>query len=108
MTPIKGYIDLILEGDAGEVTEEQRDYLRIVEVNTDRLVALVNDLLDISGIEAGKIDLEVTPVAMDELIRDVVAVHRKQIESRGLSLTLSLPMPLPWVKADKAQNNPGG
>lgn len=103
LTPIKGYIDLILEGDAGELTEEQRDYLKIVEVNTDRLVALVNDLLDISRIEAGKIDLDVKPFAIEEIIQDVIAVHRKQIESRGLSLTLSLPPGLPWVKGDKAR-----
>jgi PAS domain S-box-containing protein len=101
LTPIKGYIDLILEGDAGELTDEQRAYLKIVEVNTDRLVALVNDLLDISRIEAGKIDLEVKPVAIEELVQDVVAVHRKLIESRGLTLTLALPPRLPWVKADR-------
>ncbi len=103
LTPIKGYIDLILEGDAGELTEEQKNYLEIVETNTDRLVALVNDLLDISRIEAGKIDLEVKPVPMEEVIRDVVAVHRKQIDSRGLSLTVSLPPQLPWVKADRGR-----
>jgi PAS domain S-box-containing protein len=101
LTPIKGYIDLILEGDAGELTDEQSAYLKIVEVNTDRLVALVNDLLDISRIEAGKIDLEVKPVAVEELVRDVVAVHRKLIESRGLTLSLALPPRLPWVKADR-------
>ncbi len=101
LTPIKGYIDLILEGDAGELTDEQSAYLKIVEVNTDRLVALVNDLLDISRIEAGKIDLELKPVAVEEVVQEVVAVHRKQIESRGLNLTVSLPPRLPWVKADR-------
>jgi len=103
LTPIKGYIDLILEGDAGELTEEQSEYLKIVEANTDRLVALVNDLLDISRIEAGRIDLEIKPIAIEDLIQDVLAVHRKQIESRGLSLTVSLPAKLPWVKADKGR-----
>src|SRR5262249_5277011 len=100
LTPIKGYIDLILEGDAGELTDEQSSYLKIVETNTDRLVALVNDLLDISRIEAGKIDLEPKPIAVEDIVQEVVAVHRKQIESRGLSLTLSLPPRLPLVKAD--------
>lgn len=103
LTPIKGYIDLILEGDAGELTDEQRDYLKIVESNTDRLVALVNDLLDISRIEAGKIDLEIKPAAMEDAIQEVVSFHRKQIESRGLSLSVSLPPKLPWVKADKSR-----
>lgn len=103
LTPIKGYIDLLLEGDAGELTNEQSDYLKIVEANTGRLVALVNDLLDISRIEAGKIDLEIKTVVMEEVVQEVLAIHRKQIESRGLSLTVALPPRLPWVKADRGR-----
>jgi CheY-like chemotaxis protein/anti-sigma regulatory factor (Ser/Thr protein kinase) len=67
------------------------------------LVALVNDLLDVSRIEAGRIDLEIKTVVMEEVIEEVLAVHRKQIESRGLSLTVSLPPRLPWVRADRAR-----
>jgi PAS domain S-box-containing protein len=103
LTPIKGYIDLLLEGDAGDLTDEQKDYLTIVETNTDRLVALVNDLLDISKIEAGKIDLEPKPMDMAEALRDVIEFHRKQIESRGLTLFEAIPPGLPWVKADRAR-----
>ncbi len=103
LTPIKGYIDLLLEGDAGELTNEQSEYLKIVEVNTDRLVALVNDLLDISRIEAGRIDLEIKTVVLEEVVQEVLAVHRKQIESRGLSLTVALPPRVPWVKADRGR-----
>ena len=103
LTPIKGYIDLLLEGDAGELTEEQKDYLEIVETNTDRLVALVNDLLDISRIEAGKIDLELKPMDMAEALQDVISFHQKQIESRGLILHQAIPPDLPWVKADRAR-----
>jgi PAS domain S-box-containing protein len=100
LTPIKGYIDLILEGDAGKITEEQATYLNIVQANTDRLVALVNDLLDISRIEAGRIDLEIKPVDIEAVIREVVSFHHKQIENQGLKVTVNLPAKLPWVKAD--------
>ncbi|MFN8008971.1 MAG: histidine kinase dimerization/phospho-acceptor domain-containing protein [Terriglobia bacterium] len=103
LTPIKGYIDLLLEGDAGELTEEQKDYLQIVETNTGRLVALVNDLLDISRIEAGRIDLEPKPMNMSEALRDVIEFHRKQIESRGIILHVAIPVGLPWVKADRSR-----
>ncbi len=103
LTPIKGYIDLILEGDAGEITKEQANYLNIVQSNTDRLVALVNDLLDISRIEAGKIDVEIKPVDTDEVIHEVVSFHRKQIESQGLQVFVNLPAKLPLVKADRGR-----
>jgi PAS domain S-box-containing protein len=103
LTPIKGYIDLIIEGDAGEITEEQSNYLKIVQSNTDRLVALVNDLLDISRIEAGKIELEIKPVNMLEVIQEVVSFHRRQIERKALSITLDVPAKLPWVKADRSR-----
>ncbi|MEW5974704.1 MAG: response regulator [Acidobacteriota bacterium] len=103
LTPIKGYIDLIVEGDAGDVTEEQSNYLSIVQANTDRLVAMVNDLLDISRIEAGKIDLEIKPVDMAEIVRDVVAFHQKQIESRQMRVTLKLDSARTKVRADRGR-----
>lgn len=46
LTSIKGYVDLLIDGDAGEVTEEQKEFLDIVKSNSDRLVLLVNDMLD--------------------------------------------------------------
>ena len=103
LTPIKGYIDLILEGDAGKITAEQASYLNIVQSNTDRLVALVNDLLDISRIEAGRIDLEVMPVDIEAVVQEVVAFHHKQIENQGLKVLVNLPSKLPWVKADRGR-----
>ena len=62
LTSIKGYVDLLIDGDAGDVTEEQKEFLEIVKNNSDRLVLLVNDLLDVSRIEAGRVNLRVQPV----------------------------------------------
>ena len=53
LTSIKGYVDLILDGETGEINEIQREFLGIVKQNSDRLVALINDMLDISRIESG-------------------------------------------------------
>ena len=61
LTSIKGYVDLILDGDAGEVNEIQREFLSIVKENSDRLVELINDMLDISRIESGRVHLKVEP-----------------------------------------------
>jgi PAS domain S-box-containing protein len=103
LTPIKGYIDLIVEGDAGDITEEQANYLHIVQANTDALAALVNDLLDISKIEAGRIDLEIKPVQMEMVIQEAIAIHRQALESKGLKINISLPSDLPPVRADRGR-----
>ena len=57
MTSIKGYTDLILQGAMGEVADGQRHFLQIVRSNVERLSDLINDLLDTSRIEAGKISI---------------------------------------------------
>ena len=61
LTSIKGYVDLILDGDAGEINEIQREFLGIVKENSDRLVELINEMLDISRIESGRVHLKVEP-----------------------------------------------
>jgi len=57
MTAIKGYVDVLLMGAGGAVNENQSHFLAIVKNNIDRLNILVNDLLDISRIEAGRVML---------------------------------------------------
>ncbi len=52
MTSIKGYVEILLMGAAGDLTEQQIHFLNVVKKNTERLTVLVNDLLDISQIES--------------------------------------------------------
>ncbi len=100
LTSIKGYIDLLLDGDAGELTGEQREYLGIVKNNAERLIALINDLLDVSRIESGKIELHCSPVDLTCLIHGVADSLRPSIEEKGQHLTLTL--------ADGHEPLPGG
>ena len=55
LTSIRGYVELILDGEAGDVTKEQRDFLRIVDRNSERLLRLVGDLLFVAQVESGKL-----------------------------------------------------
>ena len=73
MTSIKGYVELMLMGAVGELAEEQRRFLSIVKNNTDRLTSLVNDLLDISRVESGRIALSLESVRIGPLASQVVA-----------------------------------
>jgi len=102
MTSIKGYADLLLLGAAGEITSEQRRFLEIVKNNADRLSLLVNDLLDISRIEQGGLDLDVRPFDLTEIIKDVVTAieGRRGNEERALRITTEIADDLPKLEGD--------
>jgi len=100
LTSIAGYIELLLEGEGREGAEAQREYLRIVKRNADRLLEMINDLLDIARIEAGKLELKRLPLDLGGLIREAVRALRPQIEGKGQHLILDLAEPLPAVTGD--------
>ncbi len=102
MTSIKGYVDVLLMGAAGVLTENQTHFLEIVRSNTDRLNILVNDLLDISRIEAGRVALSIQAIDLREVADDVIAdvLRRSQEESKPMGLTLDVASNLPRIAGD--------
>lgn len=71
LSSIKGSVDNMLDGIIGEVTEKQQQYLFRIKNNTDRLIRLINELLDLSRIESGKIRLKLLPLSIRDMIKDV-------------------------------------
>jgi PAS domain S-box-containing protein len=102
MTSIKGYVDILLMGAAGALNENQLHFLDIVRTNTERLSVLVNDLLDISRIEAGRISLSLQSVDLREMANDVIVdiTRRSQEENKPMTFTLDAPDELPLVNGD--------
>jgi PAS domain S-box-containing protein len=90
LTSIEGYVGMLLDGDAGEINELQRDFLNVVRRNSDRLTTLVSDLLDVSRIESGSIKLRWETFDVKGLVRDVVESLRPQFESKGQRLSVDL------------------
>jgi signal transduction histidine kinase/CheY-like chemotaxis protein len=101
LTSIKGYVDLIVDGEAGEINDVQREFLEIVQDNSDRLVTLINDLLDISRIESGRVNLKVEPVEMDCIIEDVVDTFATVAEQAGVELSWEVEKGMPRAAADR-------
>ncbi|HEY4689460.1 MAG TPA: GAF domain-containing protein [Anaerolineae bacterium] len=91
MTSIKGYADLLLMGAAGVLNENQERFLGIIKSNADRLSVLVDDLLDISRIETGRVVLDIKDVSMVTVIEQVVTTLRERIEQKGLAIHVDLP-----------------
>jgi signal transduction histidine kinase/CheY-like chemotaxis protein len=101
LTSIKGYVDLIAEGDAGEINEIQREFLGIVQENSNRLVSLINDILDISRIESGRVHLRVDPLDMTEIIQGVVDTFRTLAKNSDVELMWVAEDPLPRAAGDR-------
>ncbi|MBW6468758.1 MAG: response regulator [Coriobacteriia bacterium] len=101
LTSIKGYVDLILDEDAGEINEMQREFLGIVQENSNRLVSLINDILDISRIESGRVHLRVEPLEMNEIIQGVVDTFRAVAKNSEIELTWVAEDPLPRAAGDR-------
>jgi signal transduction histidine kinase/DNA-binding response OmpR family regulator len=101
LTSIKGYVDLILDGDAGEVDEIQREFLGIVKENADRLVALINDMLDISRIESGRVVLKIEPFDVADVLAGTVDSFRAVLEQTGRVVKVRVSEGLPRAAADR-------
>ncbi len=101
LTSIKGYVDLILDDEAGPINEVQREFLTIVQANSDRLVTLINDMLDVSRIEAGRVHLKIEPIDVSELAAATVEIFRAAADSAGVELAVRVPKSLPCAAADR-------
>jgi signal transduction histidine kinase len=99
LTAISGYLDLLREDQGGQAAKS-RELLGIVKRNTDRLVKLLDDLLDLSRIESGKFELNLAAVDVMALTAEVVSLLRPQIEAKDQRLTVDQAEALPLVQGD--------
>jgi signal transduction histidine kinase len=90
LTSIRGYLELVLDGEAGDLTEEQHQFLGIVDRNADRLLRVVGDLLFVAQVDAGKITIERAPTDVDELVREAVEAARPTATEQGVELELEV------------------
>jgi signal transduction histidine kinase len=100
LTSIKGFADLLLDGEAGDVTEEQREFLSIIRNNSDRLTTLVSNLLDVARIESGTLTVKRSSLDLGRLVDDVSRSLRPAAEAKGQRLLVTHPPILPAVLGD--------
>ena len=100
LTPIRGYVEMLLDGDFGPLTDEQRHRLELVENSLDRLQRLTSDLLDVMSFEANGIAPDLGPTDLAALVRDVVGHFEPQLKEKSQSVALSMPPALPFARVD--------
>jgi PAS domain S-box-containing protein len=100
LTAIKAHVDNLVEGVAGELPDKVIHYLTRIGYNTDRVIRLVNMLLDISKIEAGHTQLELDTLSVSEVITDVLQDFECIAKKKGIVIRASAVMDAP-VRADR-------
>jgi NtrC-family two-component system sensor histidine kinase KinB len=100
LTSINMAVNLLRESAETKLTDQERALLEACHEDVQRLRALVNDLLDLSKIEAGKVELAFEPVQPRFLCDQALSVIKAQADSKGIELTLGVPQDLPEVTAD--------
>lgn len=100
LTSVRGYLETLLEG-ALEDREHARPFLKVIHKHTERLGRLLDDLLDLSNLELGKIALHRYPMSLAEVVGSVMTIYGPQATKQKIELRTELPDDLPRVLADR-------
>jgi PAS domain S-box-containing protein len=91
LNSILGFTGILLMELAGKLNDEQKKQLKMVKNSADHLLNLINDILDISKIEAGKMDLSNETFLLDDVINEVTEIFSSQAAQKGLELIADIP-----------------
>lgn len=103
LTSVKGYISMIMDGDAGKVSTDQKTLLGEAFNNSERMVALINDFLSISRIQTGRFVIEKTPIDLSLIVEQEVNSLRANAAARQMELVYERPNDLPIMEIDEGK-----
>jgi signal transduction histidine kinase len=101
LNAILGYTHMLLQGVSGQVTEPQRRSLTRIDSNSRHLLALINDILDITRIEAGRMPINVTTFRVPQLIDEVMAELEPIVRRSNLTVKSKIQPNLPQLRSDR-------
>jgi signal transduction histidine kinase/CheY-like chemotaxis protein len=101
MNAIIGYTDLLIDRVDGSINEEQEKSLKKVAANARHLLQLINDVLDVSKIESGKVELEPKVIELKLLIDPVIHIFEPMIKQKRLAITINIDENLPPIYGDE-------
>ena len=100
LSAIRWFLEMLLAGDAGPINSEQTEFLKNIDQSTNRMIQLVNDLLNITRIESGRIIIEPRPTHLGKLIQEVLSELRPKIETKKQKIIVSMHPHLSAVNID--------
>ncbi len=103
LSAIKSYLELFLTNALGELTADQREVLNDINQSSDIMLGLINDLLDVTAIETGNLQLKRQTTNLDELLYAIQDSLRVLTNSKSMEIKLDLPKSLPVLQIDQAR-----
>ncbi len=103
LTSVKGYISMVLEGDAGEINETQRQFLDEAFASSERMVHLIEDFLNVSRIQNGKFIVDRHPTDLSQVVAQEIDGLQPNAKSRGLRLVYRRPKNFPMLEIDESK-----
>ena len=101
MTAMQGYAKMLMMGIGGDLSDTQNQFVQVINANVNRMGKLVNDLLEISRLEAGRIKLKLEQLQPKEIVDDALATIQAELEAREHSLEVRVPGDLPLFTGDR-------
>jgi signal transduction histidine kinase len=103
LTSVKGYISMVMDGDAGKINPTQRKMLGQAFISSQRMVYLIADLLNVSRLKTGKFVIEQTPTNLAKLITEEVGQLIETAASRNIKLSYDRPAHFPLLMLDETK-----
>ncbi len=103
LTSVKGYVSMVLDGDAGKVSPLQRKLLNQAFISSQRMVYLISDLLNVSRLSTGKFELEPVPSNLANVVREEVEQLHETAKGRNLTLVYHKPEHFPVLMLDEGK-----
>lgn len=100
LSAIKWYLRMLLDGDAGKMVAEQEEFVRIIDDSNERMISLVNDLLNISRIESGRIIVEPHPSSIADLVKGVIEELTMKFHEKEQEFRMDIDETLPMINID--------
>jgi PAS domain S-box-containing protein len=100
LSAIKWYAEMLLNGDAGALMDQQKDFVKFMYQSNQRMIELVGSLLNISRIESGRIRIDPIPTDLGELVNQLLGEMKPKIVEKNLKLVVSVHPELPKIKVD--------
>ncbi len=104
LTAVKGYLSMVVEGDAGDLTPVQKKMLGQAFMSSQRMVFLISDLLNVSRLKTGKFVIEQTPINLANMISEEINQLREMAALRSLQLTYDKPKEFPTLMLDETKS----
>ncbi len=102
LSSIRGLSEFLLHEIFGPLTQDQKEYLNIINKTSDEMLSLVNDLLDVSVIESGNLDLKHSKQCLINLIQNRIKLNRMSAEKKGTRIDFD-PEPIPEIYFDSSK-----